>query len=186
MRRRPAFDATVAAARFEPPFDQVVRNLKYAARLHEAPMLGALAADRWAAWRPSPGLTIALRDDGRTRIDVIVPVPLSRERLARRGFNQSLEIARAVARPLRTPLDPGCVLRILETAPQASLRLADRRRNLRGAFVVPDAAAARLRGRSILVIDDVMTTGATLDELARTLKRAGTASVVNLVVARTP
>ncbi|MEO8937710.1 MAG: ComF family protein [Burkholderiaceae bacterium] len=175
LRRKPAFDRTLAAALYEAPFDQLVRGLKYGATLAYAPLFAELLAARLAA----------LETDDRPRIDVIVPVPLSRERTSTRGFNQSLEIGRALARILGKPLDASSVLRVHDTRPQATLPLAARRRNMRGAFAVIDARRARFSGAHVAVVDDVMTTGSTVDELARTLKRAGTESVVNLVVART-
>lgn len=177
LRRRPAFDATVAAALFRPPYDQVVRGLKYGAQLHHAPTLARLIAMRLAVHRTTTAIPIA---------DVVVPVPLSRERLGQRGFNQSTEIARPLARTLRIPLDPHSVLRLHDTPPQASLRFDARRTNMRGAFVIALGREASFRGRRVAVVDDVMTTGATLDALARVLKRAGASRVINLVAARTP
>ncbi len=172
LKRRPAYDATIAAARFEAPFDQLVRGLKYGATLAHAPLFARL-------------LRSAIDARGED-VDVLLPVPLSRARMATRGFNQAIEIARPLARALERPMDTASVLRIVDTAPQASLPFDARRRNVRGAFAVIDARASAVAGRSIGVVDDVLTTGATLDALARTLKRAGAARVVNLVVARTP
>jgi ComF family protein len=109
-------------------------------------------------------------------------VPLSFERHAERGFNQAHEIARRVAALSGTPLRAGILLRTRHTAAQMDLALADRRRNVRGAFV----ARGELAGKHVVVTDDVMTTGATVDEIAAALKRAGAARVTNLIVARTP
>ncbi len=176
LRRRPSFDATLAAATYEAPFDQLVRGLKYGATLAYAPLLADLLHDRLVA---DPRID-------RDGIDRLLPVPLSRERIASRGFNQSIEIARTLARRLDKPIDRVSVLRLHDTSPQASLPLSARRRNMRGAFAVVDARRASIAGSRIALVDDVMTTGATLDELAKTLKRAGATSVVNLVVARTP
>jgi ComF family protein len=175
LKQRPAFDATIAAALFRPPYDQLVRGLKYGAQLHHAPTLAAL-------------LVLRVRQVAATAsiADVLVPVPLSRERLAERGFNQSIEIARPLSRTLGLALDTTTVLRLHDTAPQASLRFEARRTNMRGAFVIALGREDVLRGRRVAIVDDVMTTGATLDALARALKRAGAARVVNLVAARTP
>ena len=175
LRRAPAYDRTFAAATYEAPFDQLIRAFKYGATLAHAPLFADLLLARIAS-------------DARAidAFELIVPVPLSRERLASRGFNQSLEIARILTARLGKPLDGRSVLRVHDTQPQASLPFAARRRNMRGAFHVIDARRPALAGRDIAVVDDVMTTGATLDELARTLKRAGARSVTNLVVARTP
>src|SRR5690606_12135120 len=111
-------------------------------------------------------------------VDLVIPVPLSRPRLRERGYNQALEIARHVA---RDRLDFRTCVRVGDTAPQMQLPWAQRQRNIRGAF----ACRRLVTGASIAVVDDVMTTGATLEELARTLKGAGAARVVNWVVART-
>jgi ComF family protein len=173
LRRPPAFDKTIAAALYEAPFDQLVRGLKYGATLAYAPLFARLLHGR---------ATHAVLAD----IDVVLPVPLSRARMATRGFNQAIEIARPFAEKLGRPLDTESVLRITDTAPQASLPFDARRRNVRGAFAVIDARRERIIGRRVGVVDDVMTTGATLEELAKTLKRAGAVAVVNLVVARTP
>jgi ComF family protein len=173
LRRPPAFDRTIAAALYDAPFDQLVRGLKYGATLAYAPLFARLLHSRIAD---------AVLPD----VDVVLPVPLSRARMATRGFNQAIEIARPLALRLGKPLDIESVLRITDTAPQASLPFDARRRNVRGAFAVIDARRERIIGRRIGVVDDVMTTGATLEELAKTLKRVGAVAVVNLVVARTP
>ena len=172
LRRAPAYDRTMAAVAYTEPFAQLIRAFKYGAALAHAPVFADLLHAGVADHPP--------------RIDLVVPMPLSRERIAARGFNQSVEIGRMLAARLDRPLDTGSVLRIRDTPPQAALTWAARRRNVRGAFAVIDARRAALAGRHVAVVDDVMTTGATLDELARTLKRAGAASVVNCVVARTP
>jgi ComF family protein len=173
LKRRPAFDTTVAAASYEAPFDRLVLGLKYGATLAYAPLFAGMLHR----------LLIARDLD---EFDLLMPIPLSRDRLALRGFNQTVEIARPLARRLGKPLDTGAVLRIGRTVPQAALRFDARRRNVRGAFAVVDAHRHRLAGKRIAVVDDVMTTGATLDEFARTLKRAGATAVINLVIARTP
>ncbi len=114
------------------------------------------------------------------RPDLIVPVPLSRERLAERGFNQALELARPLLRILDLQVELDRIHRRRDTSPQATLPWKQRARNVRHAF----ECELDLGGRVVLVVDDVMTTGATLDELARTLKAHGAGRVVNLVVAR--
>jgi ComF family protein len=168
LREPPHFDATFTLADYTAPIDAVVHALKYGHRLELAPILGALLARHAAALDPRP--------------TVCVPVPLSFERLAERGFNQAHEIARTAAADALVRLDPRLLLRVRHAPAQASLRLDARRRNIRGAF----AARHRIPGEHVAVIDDVMTTGSTLDEAARVLKAAGAAHVTNLVVARTP
>ena len=113
--------------------------------------------------------------------DLILPVPLSVERLAERGFNQAMEIARPLARRLGVPVRDEAV-RLRHTPPQASLPMDERHHNIRNAFHIP----VELSGQVVAVVDDVMTTGATLNDMARALKQAGARSVVNLVVTRTP
>jgi ComF family protein len=114
--------------------------------------------------------------------DAVCPVPLAFERQSERGFNQAQEIARRVAADSGRRLRTDILLRIRHTSAQMDLALDERRRNVRGAFV----ARGDLSGMRVAVVDDVMTTGATLDEVAAALKGAGAARVTNLVVARTP
>jgi ComF family protein len=111
-------------------------------------------------------------------IDCVIPVPLSAARLRTRGYNHAAEIARHL-RPAK--LDLALCVRTRDTPPQMDLPYDERRRNVRGAFRCTRALA----GESVAVVDDVMTTGATLDEIASVLKTAGAARVVNWVVART-
>ncbi|MCS6944331.1 MAG: phosphoribosyltransferase family protein [Sutterellaceae bacterium] len=113
---------------------------------------------------------------------LVTAVPLAFERQAERGFNQALEVARAAAARLRLPLASDLLVRVRHAPPQEGLTRQQRQRNVRGAFAVHRSC----RGLHVLVVDDVMTSGATLAEVARTLKAAGAARVTNLVVARTP
>jgi predicted amidophosphoribosyltransferase len=117
---------------------------------------------------------------------VLCPVPLGRARLVERGFNQALEIARPLARSLGIPLAPRLALRALDTRAQSSLAPGERKRNIRHAFIVAPDALAMVRGQHIGVVDDVMSSGHTLNELAATFKRFGAARVSNFVFARTP
>jgi ComF family protein len=167
----PPVDATLACADYAPPLDRAIGALKFGRELALARPLGELVAARW------------LGEPGRGRLDALVPVPLAPGRLAGRGFNQSLEIARAASRALLEPLPvrARALERVRETPPQSTLELAARRENLRGCF----AARERLDGLSIGLVDDVSTSGSTLAEAARALKAAGAARVVALVVART-
>lgn len=162
----PAYDATAAALAYAFPADVLVQALKFRGELALAPLLGAL---------------LAARLEG-ARADVVLPVPLTAARLQARGFNQALEIARHVAPAGGARLEPRLAERSRETAPQMDLPLAERAQNVRGAF----RCARALEGATVALVDDVMTTGATLHELAATLKRAGAVRVVNWVVARTP
>lgn len=165
----PAFDAAVAACAYAFPVSPVISQLKYGSRLALAGwMIDALVA--------------AVRARGEAGVDWVLPLPLSRERIAERGFNQAALIATGVARALALPLHRDELLRVRHTAPQASLDHDERWRNVRGAFDVAPHAA--ITGQRIAVIDDVMTTGATLDAAADALKRAGAARVEAWVVAR--
>ena len=160
----PHFDATLAALWYRFPADVLVQALKFRAELALAGVLASLLS-RKISWE---------------KVDFVVPVPLSPRRLAGRGYNQAAEIARRLG---RDRLELELCRRTREGPPQVELPFAERQRNVRGAFAV---SGRSLRGASIAVVDDVMTTGATLDEIARTLKAAGAARVVNWVLARTP
>ncbi len=118
---------------------------------------------------------------GRDPVDVIIPMPLHPERLAERGFNQAAEIGRRLAQRLQLPFLTEGVQRLRNTPPQAGLDLKTRRRNLRGAF----HCDLDLSGRRVALVDDVMTSGTSLHELAKVVKRCGAARVSTWVVART-
>jgi len=113
-------------------------------------------------------------------VDLIIPMPLAPLRLAERGFNQALEIARIVSRMKGIALAPTACRRVRESVPQATLPWQERARNIRGAFVCD----MDLRGVRVAVVDDVLTTGATLNELARNLRKAGASEIQGWMVAR--
>ena len=164
LKQAPHFDATLAAFRYEFPLDRLIQSLKYAHRLASADFLGKALAQLAAPLHP----------------DLIVPVPLAAARLAQRGFNQALELARPLARALGAPLEISRIRRCRDTTPQASLPWKERKNNIRHAF----ECEIDLSGKTVLLVDDVMTTGATLDELARVLKTQGAVRVENCVLAR--
>jgi ComF family protein len=166
LTQPPRYDATFAALAYRFPADVLVHALKFRGELALAPLFAGLLAQKL----PSAG-----------RVDFMLPVPLSASRLRERGYNQALEIGRDIARATRVRLAPELCERRRDTLAQADLPLAQRAQNVRDAFHCPRL----VEGASIAVLDDVMTTGATLDEIAATLKRAGAARVVNWVVART-
>ena len=165
----PAFDATIAAFAYAFPADVLVQGLKFRSEL----ALARLLAD---------ALYAEVRAASAGAVDLIVPVPLHDLRLRERGYNQSMEIARGIASRLDVPLAADACARVRNTAAQLDLPLKARRENVRGAFSCRQA----LDGKTVAVVDDVMTTGATLSEVAATLKKFGAARVVNWVVARTP
>jgi len=162
----PRYDQTLAALAYEFPADALIHAFKFRGELALAPLMSHLLLKEI----PSSA-----------RVDMVVPVPLSAKRLRERGYNQALELARPIAARLGARLDFGVCERAREAPPQTELPWAERAKNVRGAFRCTRALA----GASVAVVDDVMTTGATLDELAGTLKAAGAARVVNWVVART-
>jgi ComF family protein len=168
----PAYDATIAAVDYAAPLDHLVLQLKFSARLPLAPWFAHMLRDAVLA---RPGLPLP---------DLLCPVPLGQARLVERGFNQALEIARPLSAALGISLHPALAVRQLETRAQSGVSPHERGANIRGAFAVedPDLVA----GRHVGVVDDVMTSGHTLDELAATFKRFGAARVTNLVFARTP
>lgn len=174
LAEAPAFDATVAAADYALPVDQLVLQLKFGARLQLAALFAGLLRDA------------VLRRPDFILPQLLCPVPLGPQRLAERGFNQALEIARPLAKALGTPLHPRLAARVRETQAQTRTGPAERRRNMRLAFVVLPAARELVRGRHVGIVDDVMSSGQTLNELAAALKRAGALRVSNLVFARTP
>lgn len=166
LKAPPAFDATLAPLRYAYPIDGLVRNLKYRSRLASADFFVQAMLAATQPERPAGTL--------------IVPVPLSAGRLRERGFNQALEIARPLARALHLPLDAASLARPRETLPQSSLPWRARQGNVRHAF----ACGRDLSGQRVIVVDDVMTSGATLDAVARTLKDHGAAHVTNWVATR--
>ena len=165
QRRPPAFDSARSLFLYRPPVDRLILELKHQRRLVQARLLGQLLGAAAADW---------------PACDVLVPVPLHRLRLWRRGFNQSLEIARHVERRLGIPIDTRDCRRVRRTAVQAELPAPARRRNLRQAFRVQ----GDWDGRRVAIVDDVMTTGATADALTRALKAQGAAEVQVWVCAR--
>lgn len=174
LARPPAFDATVAAADYAAPLDQLVLQLKFGGRLALAPLCAHLLRD---AVLEQPGFALPT---------VLCAVPLGPGRLAERGFNQALEIARPLARALGIACYPALAARLHDTAAQSGVALAQRQRNIAHAFALAPGSGALVRGRHVGLVDDVMTSGQTLGELAATFKRHGAARVSNLVLLRTP
>lgn len=168
-RKVPPFAATRAAYLYAPPLDRLVLELKFGGRLGHAGLLGGLLADHLerGAW-PRP--------------EMLLPVPLHPRRLRARGFNQAAELARPVADRLGVPLHPHGCRRVRDTPAQSGLEAPARRRNVRGAFAVD----ARVGGRRVALVDDVVTTGHTVAELARVLVVAGAERVEVWCLARAP
>ncbi len=163
----PAFDGIRAVCLFEGAGRQLVHSLKYANFRAVAPDMARLLADLPGS-RPAPG-------------EVIVPVPLHPRRERTRGYNQSELLARTVGKRMGLPVRPGIVRRVRNTPPQVSIEnYEERRSNIEGSFACP----AGLSGESILLMDDVVTTGSTMSACAAALKAAGARSVWGLAFAR--
>lgn len=165
---------TLCPLRYEFPVDYLVGRLKYGGRLVHAPVLGEL-------------LNAAVGEHPGPLPSCLLPAPLHPRRLARRGYNQALEIARPVARFTGLPLETRLLRRVRATAPQMTLDRAARAGNPAGAFAVDAQRLAELGpGLRVALVDDVMTTGATLGAMAGTLLAAGVERVEYWVVARRP
>jgi ComF family protein len=167
LRNPPQFDRVVASFSYEFPVTVLIQSLKYRGVLACARPLAAGLIDRLEK-EPCP--------------DLIIPMPLARARLAARGFNQAVEISRCLASEFGVRLTLDACRRTGEGTPQALLPWKKRATNVRNAF----SCEFDVSGKSVAVVDDVLTTGATLNELARTLKRHGAREVVGWIVARTP
>jgi len=166
----PSFDSTRALFSYDYPLDRLLQHYKYKESLHLADTFSSLFIHRL--------LDTGLAGSG---IDLIMPMPMHNERLKQRGFNQALEIARLISRQTNIKLDYTACRRTKLTPPQASLPLKERIKNIRGVF----QCNKNMQGLNIALVDDVMTTGASLNELAKTLKQAGAAHVECWVIART-
>jgi ComF family protein len=166
----PAYGRARAAVRFDDVSRKLVHYFKYGDRLDLAPLLG-----RWMAVAGQPLLAEA---------DALVPVPLHWRRLWLRRFNQSAALAQAVGRESGLPVVFEGLQRLKPTAQQVGLTRAERARNVQGVFAVLEAARPTVTGRRLVLVDDVLTSGATVDACARALLRAGAAGVDVLIFAR--
>jgi ComF family protein len=166
----PAYHRARAAVRFDEISRALVHALKYSDRLDLAPMMG-----RWLSQAGRELLAEA---------DALVPVPLHWRRLWARRFNQSAMLAAAVSNQTGLPIATGALKRVKPTAQQVGLSRTERAANVQGAFRVPKDGKAAVTGRRLVLVDDVLTSGATVDGCARALLRAGAASVDVLVFAR--
>lgn len=160
----PRYDCTSAPYTYDFPVDALILAFKYGGTLSIAPLLAS-----------------RLGSAAHTPVDALIPMPLAHARLRERGFNQAQELARLAGRRLCLPVLAQACRKVADTPPQAALPWNERARNVRGAFVCD----ADLTGMKVAIVDDVMTTGATLDELSKNLKRAGAVHVSCWVVART-
>jgi ComF family protein len=166
----PVFGRARAVAEYDGTASLLVHRPKYNDRLELAPALGTMMARGGAELL--------------AEADVIVPVPLHRWRLWRRRFNQAMALAKAISAHSGVPCDPFLLARVKHTRRQVGLSKAQRQENLQGAFRVPAEVKARLEGKRVLLIDDVLTTGSTANAASRALLRSGAASVDVLAFAR--
>ena len=178
IRHPPPVDATLVAVTYAYPWSDLITRYKFGNRPGWAPffahlLLGAVAV------RP---VLEALQAD-----DLILPMPLSAERLQSRGFNQAWTLTRALARQAATParLDAKLLLRVKHTQPQTSLHREARLANVRDAFQIDPLRADVLAGRRVVLVDDVMTSGASLFTAAEALRAAGAAHITAIALART-
>ena len=156
------------------PWNSLIGDFKFRCDV----ALATLLAERLA--------TVLAQTPSGTDVDLVLPVPLSAQRLQHRGFNQAWELAKRLARRFGLQTDAHLLQRPVDTAHQVELSLQDRARNLQGAFMVDPLARPRLVGQRVALVDDVMTTGATFRAAAGALVQAGASSVDVWAVARTP
>jgi ComF family protein len=166
----PDFDATHTLFTYDFPVDRLLQHYKYNNSLHLSHTFAQLLYENKLK-----------RLSGIDKIDLIIPMPMHPTRLKERGFNQALEIARILSKRTHIKLDYSLCKRSKHTPPQASLPLKERIKNIRDAF----DCQQNVDGLNIAIVDDVMTTGASLNELAKTLKQAGATHVECWAIART-
>lgn len=163
LSQPPDFDLTHALFPYQPPISHLITQLKFQHQLSHAQALGELMRERiqtqWYLHQPLP--------------DLIIPVPLHPQRLRQRGFNQAIEIARPIAKVLGLPIDYHSVKRVKNTLAQSGLPAEDRKHNIAQAFTV----SRDYTGINVAVIDDVITTGHTIMECCRMIKRNGAAAI---------
>jgi ComF family protein len=169
----PQIDRTISALRYEFPVAEMVATMKFGKQICFARVLGELLTIRIQELSTGGDLIVP---------DLLVPVPLSHSRQFRRGFNQSEVIASSVARVLHIPVENFLIKRIRNTAPQSGLKRTARQQNIRGCFRVNNS---QLAGKHIAIIDDVITTGSTVAEITRVLKKNKVGNIQVWSVART-
>ena len=171
LHQPPPFAAAVAAVDYGFPWDRLLADFKFNGQPELATALAKLMGEATA---------------DAARVSLVLPVPLARQRLAERGYNQAWELARRLAPAQGAPAWLQGLQRLRDTPHQVGLGRAQRLRNLRDAFWVPPEAQAGLTGRHVALVDDVLTTGVTAAAATQTLLAAGAASVQVWVLARTP
>ena len=166
LQLKPAVDYTHSLFYYESPIDHLIAKMKHGGDLSCAAILSDLLLESVQSVSHMP--------------EILIPVPLHNRRLVERGFNQSLEISRRVSKRLQVPIDTQCVRRVKSTQAQQTLNLTQRKQNIKGCFEVLNTN----NYKHVVLIDDVITTGSTVNELARTLKKSGVEKVGVWSIAR--
>lgn len=163
LQKKPPFDTTHGLFLYEPPIPKLILDLKFHEALTHAKLLGELLAEKILhEWYRETSLPTA-----------IIPIPLHPDRLKERGFNQAIEIARPIAKALDLPLFLQHAIRVKSTQPQATLPASERNLNIKNAFLIKKS----VKNHHIAVVDDVITTGSTVYEFCRLLKKHGAAKI---------
>ncbi len=167
----PVFDVALAAVDYAYPWSGLVQEFKFKEQTGWARSMASLL--RCTPW-VEPALDAA---------DLLIPIPLSNNRMKERGFNQSALLAQALC---PDKINTSLLLRVRHTDPLSSMDRAHRERNIRNAFALATGASSKLRGKKVVLLDDVMTTGASLSAAAQVVRQAGAVHITALVFARTP
>jgi len=177
IKKLPAFDYAYSPLHYEDDVIRLMRQFKFREKITFSRTLGEIMLDCWKV-KEMKSDDIGAPD----KLDYLLPVPLHKSRMRQRGFNQSIELARVIAKKLNIPIEYDAVSRVRSTSSQTGLNVLQRRKNIKGAFKV----AQKISAKHVLIIDDVMTTGSTVNELASILKKAGVEQVGVLCLARAP
>ena len=162
----PQYDTTIAPYYYEHAIKHLIIELKFYKKLHNVNLLGKLLAQHITKQQLP---------------EYLIPIPIHRKRLSKRGFNQSMELCRVLSKELDIPILPNAILKKKITKAQASLTAKQRKQNLKNSFAINQD----IKAQHIAIIDDVMTTGTTMNEMARLLKKAGIKQIEAWVCART-
>lgn len=168
---KPAFDCVRAFARYKEPMSEMVQRLKYKREF------------QFLDWMTNALLQVYQREYSGENFALIIPVPLHWRRLLWRGYNQALILAKPLSKKLGIPLAPDILVRTRHTSHQVGLSPAKRKENIKASFRVKNRNL--VEGKKILLVDDIVTTGVTVDEAAKTLKKSGADRVCVLALART-
>ncbi len=168
IKKQPAFDYVCCPFRYEDDIISLVHQLKFSEKIRSSRCIGEMMLAHFSGWGETP--------------DCLLPVALHPSRMRQRGFNQSIEISRVLSKKLAIPIEHSAIVRRRRTVAQTGLSAKQRQKNIRGAFSV----VGELNYKHVLIIDDVMTTGATVNELAKLLKKNNVERVGVLSIARAP